>query len=262
MRPARYHVPVNTEKIKQTEDLFGIEILSDILRGSTEGAILRKYGLSEGEFAVVRRDMERIVREKSDAAETTSHALRYFRNLVRERVFAARVAEYGLSGSQKMNLYNIVRGYQRVTYGVIFNLRRYISPSLWAFREDETPPDPVRFTPLIEGKYGFYDFDARNEIAKEKSLGNIFFDVVRSRRALTRFCAEHNCTKNEAANFVYMKRHKNGDLRYLARPVLPFVMKFRADIHPDWWYIYPEEVSGEYVRAVEAAAERCAAALR
>ena len=245
---------VNTIEIDETE---GTKILNNIMQGMGAIEIQQKYGFSELQFSQVKKIILQQVKDKMDAAEITTHAVRYFKNLVRERDFAAKVQEYGLTEPQQKLLYNVTRGDFRATYGIIFALRNNISPSQWIFKENEELPEPVKFNPLVEKKYPHYDFDSRNELAKESTLGNIFFDILKQRRVMTKFCSLHNCEKLEAANFVYMKHHKNGELRYLARPTLPFIRKFRKDVHPDWWFIYPDEVTEEYLQEVKNKANEC-----
>ena len=247
---------VNTIEIDETE---GTKILNNIMQGMGAIEIQQKYGFSELQFSQVKKIILQQVKDKMDAAEITTHAVRYFKNLVRERDFKAKVQEYGLTEPQQKLLYNVTRGDFRATYGIIFALRNNISPSQWIFKENEELPEPVKFNPLIEKKYPNYDFDSRNELAKESTLGNIFFDILKQRRVMSKFCSLHNCEKLEAANFVYMKHHKNGELRYLARPTLPFIRKFRKDVHPDWWFIYLDEVSKEYLQEVQTKANECAA---
>lgn len=247
---------VNTIEIDETE---GTKILNNIMQGMGAIEIQQKYGFSELQFSQVKKIILQQVKDKMDAAEITTHAVRYFKNLVRERDFKAKVQEYGLTEPQQKLLYNVTRGDFRATYGIIFALRNNISPSQWIFKENEELPEPVKFTPLIEKKYPHYDFDSRNELAKESTLGNIFFDILKTRRVMSKFSSLHNCEKLEAANFVYMKHHKNGELRYLARPTLPFIRKFRKDVHPDWWFIYPDEVSKEYLQEIQNEANECAA---
>ena len=249
---------VDTIEIAEIES---IKILYDIMQGMGAVEIQHKYGFSELQFSQVKKIILQQVKDKMDAAEITTHAVRYFKNLVRERDFAAKVQEYGLTEAQQKLLYNVTRGDFRATYGIIFALRNNISPSQWIFKENESLPKPVKFNPLVEKKYPHYDFDSRNELAKESTLGNIFFDILKTRRVMSKFCSLHNCEKLEAANFVYMKHHKNGELRYLARPTLPFIRKFRKDVHPDWWFIYPDEVSKEYIQEIQNEANECAASI-
>lgn len=246
---------MNTEEIAEK---IGAEVLKDIMNGKGETEILKNYGISEFQFSKIKKIILQQVKDKIDSTEITTHAVRYFKTLVKDRSFATKAQEYGLTDPQQKLLYNVARGNFRATYGIIFALRNIISPSQWIYREDEKLPQPVKFNPIVETKYPHYDFDSRNELAKESTLGNIFFDILKERRAMSKFCASHNCEKLEAANFVYKKHHKNGELRYLARPTLPFIKKFREEVHPDWWFIYPEEVTKEYLREVKNKANECA----
>ncbi|WP_288958402.1 hypothetical protein [uncultured Treponema sp.] len=250
---------MDTEEIA---DKIGVDVLNDIMKGKGESEILKKYGISEYQFSQIKRIILQQVKNKIDSTETTSHAVRYFKTLVKERSFATKAQEFGLTEPQQKLLYNVARGDFRATYGIIFALRNIISPSQWIYLENEELPKPVKFNPLVEKKYPHYDFDSRNELAKESTLGNIFFDVLKEQRAMSKFCVIHNCEKLEAANFVYMKHHKNGEMRYLARPSLPFIKKFREDVHPDWWFIYPDEVSKEYLQEIRNRANDCAASIR
>ena len=246
---------MNIEKIAE---IIGTEVLADIMNGIKENDLLKKYGLSEVQFRQIKKIILRQIKDKISSTEVTTHAVRYFKTLVKERNFASKAKEYGLSEPQEKLLYNVARGEIRATYGIIFALRNVMSPSQWIYMENEKLPEPVKFTALIEKEYPHYDFDSRNELAKKSTLGNIFFEVLKERRAMSKFCSAHNCEKLEAANFVYMKHHKNGELRYLVRPTLPFIKKFRAEIHPDWWFIYPDEVSPEYLQEIRLKANECA----
>lgn len=74
-------------------------------------------------------------------------------------------------------------------------------------------PSPVVFNPIVEKKYSVYKFHARN------------------------------CTLLEVARFVYMKNHQNVEIRFTHRPTVLFITKFRANINPNFWFVYPKEVT-------------------
>ena len=131
---------VNTIEIDETE---GTKILNNIMQGMGAIEIQQKYGFSELQFSQVKKIILQQVKDKMDAAEITTHAVRYFKNLVRERDFKAKVQEYGLTEPQQKLLYNVTRGDFRATYGIIFALRNNITPSQWIFKENEELPEPV-----------------------------------------------------------------------------------------------------------------------
>lgn len=187
---------------KQTQ----IQILTDILDGISKTEILKKYSISSDEYSEIKENLLKQIKEKADEVEITSYAVRYFRNLAKERNFSSKAKELGLSVPQTKLLNQIILGKTRPTYGIIFLLRRSISPASWIYMESEKLPAPVDFKPIIEEKFPAYDFPARKELAKQKTLGHLFFDIIRERQVLTRFCAIHNCPLMEAANFIYMKK--------------------------------------------------------
>ena len=236
---------------KQTQ----IQILTDILDGISKTEILKKYSISSDEYSEIKENLLKQIKEKADEVEITSYAVRYFRNLAKERNFSSKAKELGLSVPQTKLLNQIILGKTRPTYGIIFLLRRSISPASWIYMESEKLPAPVDFKPIIEEKFPAYDFPARKELAKQKTLGHLFFDIIRERQVLTRFCAIHNCPLMEAANFIYMKKNRNGETRYTHRPTVPFITKFKEASHPDFWFVYPEEVSAQTMRDMRLSAE-------
>lgn len=236
---------------KQTQ----IQILADILDGIGKTEILKKYSIPNSKYLEIKENLLKQIKEKADETEITSYAVRYFRNLAKERNFSSKAKELGLSVPQTKLLNQIILGKTRPTYGIIFLLRRSISPASWIYMESEKLPAPVDFKPIIEEKFPAYDFPARKELAKQKTLGHLFFDIIRERQVLTRFCAIHNCPLMEAANFIYMKKNRNGEIRYTHRPTVPFITKFKEAIHPDFWFVYPEEVSAQTMRDMRLSAE-------
>ncbi|MBO8457050.1 MAG: hypothetical protein IAA81_02340 [Spirochaetes bacterium] len=246
---------MNTEdKSDKLTKSIGKDVIVDIINGVTENTILKKYEITSVQFSKIKNAMLRQVKEKAEEIEITSHAVRFFRNHVKNRTFAAISKDFGLTEPQEKLLYNVTKGLFRATYGIIFALRRYIPPCQWFYREDERLPENTPFTPKIEKEFPVYSLDSRNKLAQRQTLANIYFDILKDRRTLTSFCRIHNCDKLEAANFIYMKKHKNGDKRYLNRPTLPFITKFREDVPPDWWFIYPEEVSEQYLSEIRGKA--------
>ena len=137
---------MNTEEIAEK---IGAEVLKDIMNGKGETEILKNYGISEFQFSKIKKIILQQVKDKIDSTEITTHAVRYFKTLVKDRSFATKTQEYGLTDPQQKLLYNVARGNFRATYGIIFALRNIISPSQWIYREDEELPQPVKFNPIV-----------------------------------------------------------------------------------------------------------------
>lgn len=252
----------NIEGTKKFDDHIKGYVLKDIFDGLGENEICKKYSLTSEDFSKLRLEILSDVKEKSSSAEITSYAIRFFRNLLKTREFSAKTKEFGISdiSSQFLNL--VVNGKMRPTYGIIFKLRRFIAPSMWYYKETEDLPKPIPFTSHYEEEFDEYNLESMNELAQRKTLGHIYFDILKEYRVMARFCALHNSSISEAANFVTMRHHKNGSLRYSARPTIVFVSKFREELNPDFWYIFPDEVSPEILSRLKSDAQNMVSSLR
>ena len=103
---------MDTEEIAER---IGTQVLTDIMKGMGEAEILKKYGISELQFSQIKRIILQQVKDKIDSTEITTHAVRHFKTLVKERSFAAKAQEYGLTDPQQKLLYNVTRGELRAT---------------------------------------------------------------------------------------------------------------------------------------------------
>lgn len=244
------------KEIYLSDERLKEQVLQDIFRGLGEEEICKKLKITPEIFVQIKNLILKEVKTKSDKAEITSHAVRYFRELINERQFNRKCMEYNVPEMMIQMLYQIAKSHIRPTYGVIFMLRKNISPSMWYYKENEKLPEPITFVSQFEKNYENYDNNTKNELAQKKTLGHIYFDILKENKVMAKFCSLHNTTLTEAVNFVTMRHHKNGTLRYTTRPTIVFVSKFINEIHPDYWYIFPEEVSKkEYNKVVELANE-------
>lgn len=118
------------------------QILTDFLDGMGKDEIFEKYAISAEQFLKIKENISKQANEKSDDEETTSHAARYFRNLTKEHKFTSTAEGLGLSFEQTKFLNQIVLGKNRPTYGIIFMLRRSISPAQWIYMKTKNSPRP------------------------------------------------------------------------------------------------------------------------
>lgn len=171
-----------------------------------------------------------------------SHAMRYFKDLVSNRKLADYLMnELHLSRSQYLFMRKIAAQEKRPTYALIYLLRNAIAPVQWYYSEDKAYPDPVHFTPL----YNNYATETRSLFAQKKTCGHLFFDMLKEYKVFEPVCSLHNMKKSTAVNYVYMKKDSDNVLRYPCRPSIWFVSHFIDIIHPDYWYIFPDELSKE-----------------
>lgn len=187
--------------------------------------------------------------------ESISCAMRYFRALLEQRLFAEYISEeLHLSYAQKSSLYQIVVGKVRPTYGIIYFLRDKIAPVKWYYAEQENCPSPIKFDPL----HNNYATATRKIFARKKTCGHVFFDILKANRSLTSVCRSHDIQKSVVINYVYMKMGPDKKMRYLCRPTVPFVSTFKDILHPDYWYIFPDELSKEALVDFKDKAYECA----
>lgn len=230
-------------------------VLHQIFEGFGEEEICKRNGISRTDFLQIKNYLLKEMKDKSDAAEITSYAIRHLKNLIKERKLAKISKEYNIPEVTCNMIYQIINNKYRPTYGVIFLLRKYIAPCLWYYNETESFPKPITFESHFEEKYKDYNIKTKNELAQRKTLGQIYFDILKENMLMARFCTLHNCSYTEAANYVTMRHHKNGTFRYASRPTIQFIDKFKKELHPDYWYIYPDEVSDEEYRHLKKMAQ-------
>lgn len=229
-------------------------VLNDIFRGLGEKEICSRHSITPEIFLKVKNVILKELKEKSDKAEITSHALRYFKNLIKERKYFSKAVEYNLNRTMTEVLYKVVRGQLRPTYGIIFMLRKYIAPCMWYYKETEELPEPVKFESHYEDSFDEYNTESKNILAQRKTIGHTYFDILKENRVMARFCALHNVTLTEAANYVTMRHKKDGTYRYTTRPTIDFISNFKEELHPDLWYIFPDEVTPQELERIKTEA--------
>lgn len=173
---------------------------------------------------------------------SVSHAMQHFRDLVLKRQLADHVKNtLHLSHSQYIFLRKLAAQEKRPTYANIYLLRNEIAPVQWYYDIDTSYPEPIPFTPI----YNNYATETRQLFAQKKTCGHLFFDTLKEYKVFEPVCSLHNMKKSTAVNYVYMKKGIDNVLRYPCRPSIWFVSHFIDIVHPDYWYIFPDELSKE-----------------
>jgi hypothetical protein len=130
-------------------------------------------------------------------------------------------------------------GKMRPSYGLIFQLREHIAPVLWYYAETEKPPRRKSFT----AKCTAYNLAVMRELSTKPTAAHTIFDALREARKLTEFCVLHNIEPSRIRNCTTMNKRKDGVKGYTNRPTYPIVKQLRGIIHPDLWYIFPDELT-------------------
>lgn len=124
---------------------------------------------------------------------------------------------------------------------VIFDFRNVIEPVSWFYNINESYPEPIKF---IQNKNRTSD-----ELSQDKTVGKILFEkLAKSYPTYQTFADEYKIPLFHVKNMLY-KRTYNSDgkieIRYKTFVTKSIIKLLREEIHPDYWFIFPEELSKE-----------------
>lgn len=121
---------------------------------------------------------------------------------------------------------------------VIFLLRGVFEPCSWFYDVAEEMPDPVSFTinPERTGKDLFTD----------DTVGKILLrSLVKNYKTYNMFAKEYKVPCENIKNMLNKFKYKHKDVtmvRYKTFATESVIKGMRDTIHPDYWYIFPEEL--------------------
>lgn len=221
-----------------TDSKLCVTIISDSLKGISDKELRTTYKITQKELdsykAIVLNQLPAIFIKQ----EPVSYAIRHYQELIKNREFTIVLKrDSGFSVSQCSQLYEIITQKVRPTYGMIYMLRDKMPPINWYYKENEALPEAINFTPI----HNNYTTKTWADYAKKKTCAHFFFDMIKEAGVYTYFCEDYGLTKTHVGNYVYMK-NRNGEKRFCVRPAFPFVNTIKEELHPDYWYMFPDEV--------------------
>lgn len=124
---------------------------------------------------------------------------------------------------------------------IIFDFRNVIEPVSWFYSIDESYPEPIKF---IQNKNRTSD-----ELNKEKTVGKFLFEkLAKSYPTYQTFSDEYKIPLFHIKNMLTTRTcESNGkiEIRYKTFVTKSVIKLLREEIHPDYWFIFPEELSKE-----------------
>lgn len=225
-------------------------IISDYLKGIEDKDIRKKYHLTQKSLNEYKETVIKRLPTLFDIKEPTSYAIDYFQRMKNQRQLRPYLEEnWNFTKSQCFHLNNIVSGLVRPTFGMIYTFREKIPPVDWFYKEPEERPEPIKFNPI----YTNYSVKTWKELFLKKTCGHIFFDYLIEAKCYSTFCRDYLLDKVNLNNFIYQRRTKDGQ-RFYSRPTYPFVNALKKELHPDFWYMFPDEVPhfNELIRQIAA----------
>ena len=226
-----------------TTENIPIEVITQVLNGVSDNEIVERFHITKETIETLKKIVGNSLPSIFSETKPVSKAIRFFLNLIEKREFTEYLTEnFNFTPSQCSHVHSIVTGRVRPTYGVIYALREQIAPVEWYYLENEECPSPISFIP----KYTNYSPDTWKDFAKKDTCGHVFFNYIRNANVYTYFCEDNEMEKTFVNNYVYMKKRVNGERRYHTRPSFPFINTIKKELHPDFWYLFPDEVPSSH----------------
>lgn len=121
---------------------------------------------------------------------------------------------------------------------VIFNFRELIEPVNWFFSSKEKMPKPI--------KVNYNKNRTEESLFFEKTVGKILFEkLLKEYNNYLEFSKIYEIPVSQIKNMIYTYPVEvNGRKvpRFKTFVTKSVIMKLRKQIHPDFWYIFPEEL--------------------
>jgi hypothetical protein len=172
--------------------------------------------------------------------DVVSYAQRELISKIEKREYTSFCTSCGLTLSQSHSLYQSVIGKKNLTFGQIFSMRSFIPPCQWYYDESEELPV------LIPFKVKITDTEKKGKemsiAAKKETVALSWFRILREKKLFHAFCVLHSIEQRKINYMVFRTRYSQGDYLYVCRPNYKLIRSLRDIIHPDLWYIYPEEL--------------------
>lgn len=125
---------------------------------------------------------------------------------------------------------------------VIFNFRELIEPVNWFFSSKEKMPKPI--------KVNYNKNRTEESLFFTKTVGKILFEkLLKEYNNYLEFSKIYEIPVSQIKNMIYTHPVEvNGRKvpRFKTFATKSVIMKLRKEIHPDFWYIFPEELPEDY----------------
>jgi hypothetical protein len=157
----------------------------------------------------------------------------------KRKISETLIGGWGVPRTQLGNIYRMALGTIPPSYGIIYGLRLTIPPAAWYYGEEEALPRPIPFTP----KYPAFGKQAHDAVLHHETAALGIIREIKEQRELSRFCARHGVNYYDVAGCSFKNPKKDGRKGYHQRPSYRMVRLLREAVHPDLWYIFPEELT-------------------
>jgi hypothetical protein len=169
-----------------------------------------------------------------------AHAQRRLITLIENRQFTGTARSWGITPSNITSLHGMVTGKIQPSFIMIFNLRQYIEPVEWFYNETEKMPEKKEFSLT----YTRFDRRTRQHIIKHPTVGVARLEKLILGGKLQTLCRENGLHYKTLYGYAKRRKRHDGVAGYHSRPSYQVIRALRHIIHPDEWFIFPEEING------------------
>jgi hypothetical protein len=172
--------------------------------------------------------------------ERKTYARQALLELIENGLLYSTLENEGITRGQIMNIYKLAHGEYYPFYFSVYILRHFISPLEWfyycgeelpekiIFKEKHSAPDSTRFTVGME----ILKFISKNRLRRE-------------------FCEKYKIPLQRFYTISAMYLSASGERMVRAWPKFDVIRPLRKIIHPDYWYIYQDELPKPFVFRLE-----------
>lgn len=167
-------------------------------------------------------------------------------SFIKEKITKTNITEdarkfYQLVFGENLKLSRIETRFLSFSTKVIFIFREYFEPITWFYKPNESFPEPKKIM--------FNKNRTEKELYKEKTVGKILFErLAKSYPTYQSFSDEYKIPidniKNMLRKSVFEYNGKK-EIRYNTFVTKSVINKLKEEIHPDYWFMFPEELPKE-----------------
>ena len=164
-----------------------------------------------------------------------SYAQRMLIDTLHQRRFMKFLRSVQIPETLIPNIYFDAIGTMSPSYTHIFLLRTLIPPCYWFFTESETKPEPIPFHVIYT--------EPHNE-AEYTLAARAMIQKLKKRRRFHPFLHQQELSKQAYTAIVNMTNieEKAGCRLWRQHPTFHAVRALKHAIHPDYWYIFTDEI--------------------
>gem|GEM_PF-2586661 len=175
----------------------------------------------------------------AEFSDDDTYALRDLKKAMNAKCFSKYLSFLGIAPNtqHRLALYHYIHRSYDVQSSYVFALREKIQPSKWYLRITEELPGPVSFTPKF----------TEDVLFEKESVAHIKIrEMTNQYGGASALASMYGVEASVLRNAISWRIFKGTEekRRFRALPQTSIIRAFMKTIHPDLWFIYPEELEG------------------